>query len=167
MFNRFAQLSPSRRTIYAVNLLVSFHYFIVIYLNSVLLANYTTTQAISLLYIVGSLLCLVFLAVFARAIKRLGNYSLMIVMLVMEIIALAGMATAQSFAPLAISFILFLGISPLIYLGLDIFLEMGPARKFYTLTDEGREELQQFWLRWDFVSSKINELKEKHDESLG
>lgn len=38
--------------------------------------------------------------------------------------------------------------------------EMGPPRKFYTLTKAGREELRQFWAKWDFVSSKINELKE-------
>lgn len=38
---------------------------------------------------------------------------------------------------------------------------MGPPRKFYTLTKAGREELQQFWAKWDFVSSKINELKEE------
>lgn len=37
--------------------------------------------------------------------------------------------------------------------------EMGPPRKFYTLTKSGREELKQFWVKWDFVSSKINELK--------
>lgn len=29
-----------------------------------------------------------------------------------------------------------------------------------TLT-RGREELQRFWERWEFVSSKINELKER------
>ena len=38
---------------------------------------------------------------------------------------------------------------------------MGPPRKFYALTKVGREELQQFWAKWDFVSSKINELKDK------
>ncbi|BDE97846.1 PadR family transcriptional regulator [Raoultibacter timonensis] len=38
--------------------------------------------------------------------------------------------------------------------------EMGPPRKFYTLSDTGREEVQRFWQKWDFVSSKINELKE-------
>ena len=38
--------------------------------------------------------------------------------------------------------------------------EIGPLRKFYTLTKTGNEELQQFWAKWDFVSSKINELKE-------
>ena len=39
--------------------------------------------------------------------------------------------------------------------------DMGPPRKFFTLNDEGREELRRFWERWEFVSSKINELKEK------
>ena len=38
--------------------------------------------------------------------------------------------------------------------------EMGPSRKFYTLTKAGHEELLRFWAKWDFVSSKINELKE-------
>lgn len=38
--------------------------------------------------------------------------------------------------------------------------EMGPPRKFYSLNDEGRRELQLFWAKWEFISSKINELKE-------
>lgn len=38
--------------------------------------------------------------------------------------------------------------------------EMGPPRKFYSLNDAGRRELSAFWAKWDFVSSKINELKE-------
>ncbi len=39
--------------------------------------------------------------------------------------------------------------------------DMGPPRKFFTLNDAGREELRKFWERWEFVSSKINELKER------
>lgn len=38
--------------------------------------------------------------------------------------------------------------------------DLGPPRKFYTLTTAGREELRNFWAKWDFVSSKINELRE-------
>ncbi|MBT2669130.1 PadR family transcriptional regulator [Bacillus sp. ISL-4] len=37
--------------------------------------------------------------------------------------------------------------------------EMGPPRKFYSLNNEGHEELEQFWEKWNFVSSKINTLK--------
>lgn len=38
--------------------------------------------------------------------------------------------------------------------------ELGPPRKFYSLNDVGREELRLFWKKWEFLSSKINELKE-------
>ncbi|MBU5672916.1 PadR family transcriptional regulator [Paenibacillus sp. MSJ-6] len=38
--------------------------------------------------------------------------------------------------------------------------DMGPPRKFFAINDAGREELQRFWEKWAFVSSKIRELKE-------
>lgn len=39
--------------------------------------------------------------------------------------------------------------------------ELGPPRKFYTLNEAGRQELEQFWLRWTFLSSKLTQLKEQ------
>ena len=38
--------------------------------------------------------------------------------------------------------------------------ELGPPRKFYSLNDAGRKELRLFWRKWEFLSSKLNELKE-------
>ncbi len=38
--------------------------------------------------------------------------------------------------------------------------DMGPPRKFFKLNESGREELKKFWDRWEFVSSKMDELKE-------
>ena len=37
--------------------------------------------------------------------------------------------------------------------------EMGPPRKFYTLNEKGREELEAFWARWDFLSERIQTLR--------
>jgi PadR family transcriptional regulator, regulatory protein PadR len=37
--------------------------------------------------------------------------------------------------------------------------DMGPPRKFYSLTVAGHQELRHFWTKWDFVSSKINGLR--------
>lgn len=37
--------------------------------------------------------------------------------------------------------------------------EIGPARKFYSLNAAGQKELSSFWSKWDFVSSKIIELR--------
>ena len=33
--------------------------------------------------------------------------------------------------------------------------DMGPPRKFYSLNEAGRQELELFWRKWDFVSSKL------------
>ena len=41
--------------------------------------------------------------------------------------------------------------------------EVGPPRKFYALNDSGRAELADFWARWDFVTSKIDQLKGHSD----
>lgn len=43
--------------------------------------------------------------------------------------------------------------------------DIGPPRKFYRLNDAGREELIKFWQKWDFVSTKINQLKEKSENA--
>ena len=38
--------------------------------------------------------------------------------------------------------------------------ELGPPRKFFTLNDAGRKELQRFWEKWEFVTSKMQVFKE-------
>lgn len=38
--------------------------------------------------------------------------------------------------------------------------DAGPTRKCYSLSGAGKKELQVFWEKWDYVSSKINQLKE-------
>jgi DNA-binding PadR family transcriptional regulator len=38
--------------------------------------------------------------------------------------------------------------------------DMGPPRKFYMLNTAGHRELTKFWRKWEFISSKINEMKE-------
>ncbi|MBW9095308.1 PadR family transcriptional regulator [Microbacterium jejuense] len=37
---------------------------------------------------------------------------------------------------------------------------VGPPRKFYALNDAGRAELAKFWAKWDYVSTRIDTLKE-------
>lgn len=42
--------------------------------------------------------------------------------------------------------------------------EIGPPRKFFSLNDAGREQLRKFWGKWEFVASKINQLKEEQSD---
>jgi DNA-binding PadR family transcriptional regulator len=39
--------------------------------------------------------------------------------------------------------------------------DKGPPRNFFTLNDAGREELRKFWAKWEFIASKIMQLKEE------
>ena len=39
--------------------------------------------------------------------------------------------------------------------------DMGPPRKFFALNDAGHEELRKFWEKWEFLSSRMDKLKEK------
>ncbi len=39
--------------------------------------------------------------------------------------------------------------------------DIGPPRKFFALNDAGHKELQKFWLKWDFIVSKLDQLKEE------
>lgn len=43
--------------------------------------------------------------------------------------------------------------------------EIGPPRKFYALNHAGREELRRFWDKWDFVASKIDELRRSNENA--
>ncbi|MDR0908349.1 MAG: PadR family transcriptional regulator [Spirochaetaceae bacterium] len=36
---------------------------------------------------------------------------------------------------------------------------MGPPRKFFRLNDKGRAELESFWRKWAFVSSRIEAMR--------
>lgn len=38
--------------------------------------------------------------------------------------------------------------------------EIGPPRKLYTLNDAGKAELEQFWVKWDYLKAVIDRLKE-------
>lgn len=37
--------------------------------------------------------------------------------------------------------------------------QLGPPRKFFTLNSAGRKELEKFWVKWAFVTTKLNQLK--------
>lgn len=40
--------------------------------------------------------------------------------------------------------------------------DLGPPRKFFTLNDEGYTELKKFWKKWEFIASKLFQLREEN-----
>jgi len=41
--------------------------------------------------------------------------------------------------------------------------DQGPPRKFYSITEPGQSALIRFWNKWDFVSERINKLREQNN----
>lgn len=112
-----------RAAIYLTNLLVSFHYFLVVYINSAFLSRFVDAQQLSILYVAGSVLSVALFSYFAALVRRAGNYRLMLIFTILEVAAIAGMALGSSAAVVIAAFLLYLTMSPVIYLNLDIFLE--------------------------------------------
>ncbi|MDL2293729.1 PadR family transcriptional regulator [Ruminococcaceae bacterium OttesenSCG-928-D13] len=39
--------------------------------------------------------------------------------------------------------------------------DMGPPRKFYALNEKGQAERRLFWEKWDYVASKLSQLRQE------
>jgi PadR family transcriptional regulator PadR len=39
--------------------------------------------------------------------------------------------------------------------------ELGPPRKFFSLNEAGRKELERFWKKWDFLARTLETLKKE------
>lgn len=42
--------------------------------------------------------------------------------------------------------------------------EIGPARKFYRLNENGEKELCDFWRRWRFITEQLAKLEGSHND---
>jgi PadR family transcriptional regulator, regulatory protein PadR len=38
--------------------------------------------------------------------------------------------------------------------------EKGPPRKVYSLNAQGRQHLEEFWMTWDFLAERLEQLRE-------
>jgi len=45
--------------------------------------------------------------------------------------------------------------------------EKGPPRKVYSLNDRGRDDLEEFWRTWSFLSERLDQLHTTEDHTEG
>lgn len=109
--------------VYTSNILLSFHYYLVVYINSSFLSQYFSPEQISVFYIIGSIINLILFINISKVLEKFGNYKLIIYTIIVEIIAICGLAFAVVPALIAVYFILYQICTPTIAFGLDILLE--------------------------------------------
>ncbi|MEY3783790.1 MAG: hypothetical protein RLZZ230_112 [Candidatus Parcubacteria bacterium] len=109
--------------IYAASLLLIFHTALVNYINSSFLEQFVTTAAIGTIYTIGSALSVLIFLFISRVLHRVGNYRLMLYLLLLDFMAVSGMAFAETLRVAVPLFLLNLVSVPLIIFNLDVFLE--------------------------------------------
>src|SRR3989338_9168202 len=88
--------SKSLLFVYLANLFLSFHLYLILYINSSFLEKFFSSTALSWIYIVGSILNLILLLAASKLIKRIGIYNLTILFVLLEGLAIFGLSMAQT-----------------------------------------------------------------------
>ncbi|MCA9363149.1 MFS transporter [Candidatus Kaiserbacteria bacterium] len=109
--------------VYAAILLLIFHTFIVAYINSSFLQQFIPEAGVGTIYTVGSALSVLIFLFISRVLHRVGNYKLTLSLLLLNLLAVAGMAFANELRVAVPLFLIHLITVPLIVFNLDVFME--------------------------------------------
>lgn len=109
--------------IYVATLLLIFHSFVVAYINSSFLEQYIPTTGVGAIYTIGSALSILIFLFISRVLHLVGNYKLTLGLLLLNLVAVAGMAYADELRVAVPLFLIHLISVPMIVFNLDVFME--------------------------------------------
>ncbi len=109
--------------IYLLVFILSLHYAFVVYINSSFLEQFLTPQTVGILFATGAAVNILILLNISPLLRKFGNWKLMVSFLMLQMLAIFGLAFSQNALITGLSFVLFSGIAPLLLFHLDIFLE--------------------------------------------
>jgi len=111
------------KTVYWGGFLVAVHYALVAYVNSSLLGQYVGNNALDVLYIIGSILSLIFLSLAPYFLRKSGSLAVFLIFIALEMIAVFGMGVANAKSLIIALFIIHISADSVLYLCLDVNLE--------------------------------------------
>lgn len=109
--------------LYIMNFFVSFHIFLLLYINSSFLATFVGEERVGLLYIASALMGIAALCSIAHILKRVGNRKSLIIVTLVEFLAVLGLAASSSPLVIMALFLLHGTLYVLMLFSLDVFLE--------------------------------------------
>jgi predicted MFS family arabinose efflux permease len=117
--------NPKRRLVplYTATLLLIFHAFLVAYINSSFLEQFVSPAAVGTIYTVGSALSVLIFLFISRVLHKVGNFKLTFGLLILNFLAVAGMAFAESLRVAIPLFLVHLITLPMIFFNVDVFME--------------------------------------------
>lgn len=125
-------------SVFVASLFLSFHYGAILYVNSSLLGNFFSQNAISLLFLIGALGSIILFLFTANLIEFFGKRLLLLYLLSVAALSTIGLAFAETSTLALVSFLVYSSVVLTTYYCLDIFLEelskdakTGEIRGFY------------------------------------
>ena len=130
-------LSPFKQgrllnTLFLCNIFISFHYALVIYINSSYLLNYFNDTQVSALFIIGSIMDAIFLLNASRVLEKIGSYRFIFWAIIVEFLATVGLATLSSPLLVSLCFLIHLITISLILFNMDMFIQDIPQNRSIT-----------------------------------
>lgn len=109
--------------IYIASLFLILHSYIVAYINSSFLEQFINTTSIGIIYTVGSALSILVFLFISRVLRVVGSFRLTIGLLLLDLLAVTGMAFSESLRVAVPLFLVHLISVPLIFFNIDVFIE--------------------------------------------
>ena len=109
--------------VYGANILLSFHFAFIIYINSTYLEEIFNSKTTGILYTIGSLLSILLFLVIPRIISHIGIFHTTLLLLISEFLAVIGLGFGGEPFHIALFFLLHTTVIALLFYILDVYLE--------------------------------------------
>ena len=121
-------LSPFRQskllnTLFLSNIFISFHYALIIYINSSYLNNFFTETQVSTIYIIGSIVNTILLLDASKILEKIGIYKFTVYALLIEFLATLGLLVSDSPFLIGSFFLIHLITISLLLFNMDVLVE--------------------------------------------
>lgn len=110
-------------TLFVTNIFISFHYALIIYINSSFLSKFFTETQVSYLYIIGSILDTILLLNASKILQKLGNYRFIVATITIELISTIGLMFGTNAFLVSLSFLIHVFTVSLLLFNMDVFVE--------------------------------------------
>lgn len=106
-----------------IGFFTTIHVGIPVYINSPFLSAFTTEQFVGIIFTIGSFLSILGILAATKSIEKYGNYRTMLVLITLEIMALAGMIAFNSFVLIIPAFFIHFIFTFVFGINIDVLLE--------------------------------------------
>lgn len=109
--------------LFLANIFISFHYALVIYINSSFLSKFFTETQVSYLYIIGSALEALLLLNASKILEKLGNFRFTVLSLTLELLSTIVLMLSSNPVFVSIAFLVHVFTISLLLYNMDIYVE--------------------------------------------